>query len=435
MHHNLPLDCPIRIVSLKVTDVRFPTSEGSHGSDAIHPDPDYSAAYVELTTSEAGLKGCGSAFTLGRGTEVIAKNIESLKHYVEDKKLESIVNNFRNFYHALVNDGQMRWLGPEKGVLHMACSAILNAIWDLWAKVAGKPVWKLLSDMRPQQLVDLIDFTYISDYLTPDEALQILAEDGKENDREGYLNANGYPAYTTSAGWLGYSEQTIREQHALLSSQGFDKFKVKVGQNLESDRARLRLLRELCGPQGVLMTDANQRWSVPEAVAWMRQLAEFQPYWIEEPTSPDDMLGHRAVRDALQPLGVRVATGEMCQNKVLFKQFFQAAALDVCQIDACRLASVNEVLPVLLMAAKAGVPVCPHAGGLGLCEYVQHYIMFDYIRVSRSLQDRMCEYSSHLHEHFVHPVRMKNGAYLPPEDAGFNTEMLATSVEQAEFKK
>ncbi|XP_017354587.2 mitochondrial enolase superfamily member 1 isoform X2 [Cebus imitator] len=380
-----------RISRLSVRDVRFPTSLEGHGSDAMHTDPDYSAAYVVIETdAEDGLKGCGITFTLGKGTEVVVCAVNALAHHVLNKDLKDIVGDFRGFYRQLTNDGQLRWIGPEKGVVHLATAAILNAVWDLWAKQEGKPVWKLLVDMDPRTLVSCIDFRYITDVLTEEDALEILQKGqvGKK-EREEQMLAQGYPAYTTSCAWLGYSDDTLKQLCTQALKDGWIRFKVKVGADLQDDERRCQLIRDVIGPEKTLMMDANQRWDVPEAVEWMSKLAKFKPLWIEEPTSPDDILGHATISKALVPLGIGVATGEQCHNRVLFKQLLQAKALQFLQIDSCRLGSVNENLSVLLMAKKFEIPVCPHAGGVGLCELVQHLILFDYISVSASLKNRM----------------------------------------------
>ncbi|XP_004579672.2 mitochondrial enolase superfamily member 1 [Ochotona princeps] len=424
-----------RISRLVVRDVRFPTSLGAYGSDALHTDPDYSAAYVVIETdAEDGLRGCGITFTLGKGTEVVVCCVNALAQHVLNKDFKDIIGNFRNFYRQLTSDGQLRWIGPEKGVVHLATAAILNAIWDLWAKQEGKPLWKMLVDMDPKKLVSCIDFRYITDVLTEEEAYNILqkSQAGKK-EREEQMLTHGYPAYTTSCAWLGYSDEMLRQRCAEALKDGWTRFKVKVGADLEDDVRRCRLIREMIGPEKTLMMDANQRWDVPEAVEWMLALAEFKPLWIEEPTSPDDILGHAAISKALVPLGIGVATGEQCHNRVIFKQLLQANALQFLQIDSCRLGSVNENVSVLLMAKKFGIPVCPHAGGVGLCELVQHLIMFDYIAVSGSLKNRMCEYVDELHEHFKYPVTIKDASYMPPKAPGYSTEMKEDSVEKHRF--
>ncbi|XP_030068839.1 mitochondrial enolase superfamily member 1 isoform X2 [Microcaecilia unicolor] len=410
-----------RVIALSVTDVRFPTSVDQHGSDAMHTDPDYSAAYVVIETdAKDGLKGYGLTFTLGKGTEVVVCAVKAFAAHVVNKELEEIVGNFRGFYRQLTSDGQLRWIGPEKGVVHLATAAILNAVWDLWAKQEGKPLWKLLVDMDPKKLLSCIDFRYITDALTEEEAYDILKK-GKldQKEREEQMLKNGYPAYTTSCAWLGYTDQQLKELCAGALKDGWTRFKVKVGADLPDDIRRCKLIREMIGPDNLLMLDANQRWDVQEAIDWVSKLAEFKPLWIEEPTSPDDILGH--------------ATISKCHNKVMFKQFLQAKALHYLQIDSCRLGSVNENLSVLLMAKKFQIPVCPHAGGVGLCELVQHLILFDYISVSGSLENRMCEYVDHLHEHFKYPVTIKKAVYMPPQDAGYSTEMKEESVRQHQF--
>ncbi|XP_073691807.1 mitochondrial enolase superfamily member 1 isoform X3 [Garra rufa] len=408
-----------KIINLTVRDVRFPTSLEQHGSDAMHTDPDYSVAYVVLETdSDAALKGYGLTFTVGRGTEIVVCAVKALSTFVVGKNLKEIVSDFRGFYRLLSSDGQMRWIGPEKGVIQLAIAAILNAVWDLWARVEGKPLWKLLVDMDPAKLVSCIDFRYITDALTEQEAL------------EEQMLKDGYPAYTTSCAWLGYSDQQLTQLCSDALAQGWTKFKVKVGADLQDDIRRCSLIRKMIGPNNTLMIDANQRWDVNEAITWVTKLAEFRPLWIEEPTSPDDILGHASISKALAPLGIGVATGEQCHNRVMFKQFLQASALQFVQIDSCRVGSVNENLAIILMAAKFNVPVCPHAGGVGLCELVQHLILFDYISVSASLNNRMCEYVDHLHEHFISPTIIRNAHYMPPKDPGYSCEMLEESVQK-----
>ena len=391
------------IVSLEARDIRFPTSRWLDGSDAMHTDPDYSAAYVVLRTDSGdGLEGHGLTFTSGRGTEVCVSAIRALAPLVVGRTLEQICGDMRGFWRSLASDTQLRWLGPEKGVIHLATGAVVNAVWDLWAKREGKPLWKLLSDMTPEELVSCVDFRYIADALSPEEAVGILraARPGAV-EREREIVGSGYPAYTTSAGWLGYGDDKVESLVLEARDSGFTHVKMKVGSDLDADDRRAALIRSALGPDGVLMMDANQVWDVEQAIAAMRRLSVHEPWWIEEPTSPDDVLGHARIRREIAP--IRVATGEHVQNRVVFKQLFQAGAIDVCQIDACRIGGVNEAIAVLLLAAKYGIPVCPHAGGVGLCEYVQHLAFFDYIAVSGSLQDRVVEWVGHLHEHFRHP--------------------------------
>ncbi|ROL41169.1 Mitochondrial enolase superfamily member 1 [Anabarilius grahami] len=395
-----------------------------HVIDSQHTDPDYSVAYVVLET-EAALKGYGLTFTVGRGTEIVVCAVKALSTLVVGKTLEEITGDFRGFYRLLSSDGQMRWIGPEKGVIQLATAAILNAIWDLWARVEGKD---------PAKLISCIDFRYITDALTEQEALDILvkAKTGQKT-REEQMLREGYPAYTTSCAWLGYTDQQLTQLCSDALAQGWTKFKVKVGADLQDDIRRCSLIRKLIGPDKTLMIDANQRWDVNEAVTWVTKLAEFHPLWIEEPTSPDDILGHASISKALAPFGIGVATGEQCHNRVMFKQFLQASALQFVQIDSCRVGSVNENLAIILMAAKFNVPVCPHAGGVGLCELVQHLILFDYISVSASLSNRMCEYVDHLHEHFKSPTNIRNAHYIPPMDPGFSCEMLEESVKKHQY--
>lgn len=416
------------IREVEVIDVRFPTSRTLDGSDSMNTDPDYSAAYVILRTDDpAGVAGHGLTFTIGRGNDICCKVIEALSLTLVGRRLDSLTADMAGFWYEMTGDSQLRWLGPEKGVVHLAAAAVINAVWDLYAKVEEKPLWKLLSDMTPEQIVATVPFRYITDAITPDEALSMLRrkQDSRQT-RENEVLANGYPAYTTSAGWLGYSDEKIRSLVRDAISDGWTHFKMKVGQDLDDDLRRAALIRGEIGPHRTLMMDANQVWDVPQAIEWMKELSRFDPLWIEEPTSPDDILGHAAIRAAIAPTAV--ATGEHCHNRVMFKQLLQAGAIDYCQIDSCRLAGVNEVIAVLLMAAKFDVPVCPHAGGVGLCEYVQHLSIFDYIAVSGSLEGRRIEYVDHLHEHFVDPVEISNGRYVPPSAPGYSIEIKPESL-------
>lgn len=424
----------MKITQLVVRDIRFPTSQDLSGSDAMNPDPDYSAAYVVLET-DSGLCGHGLAFTLGRGTEIVVAAARAMAPLVCGRSLEEFASDMGGFWRRVTGDSQLRWIGPDKGAVHLATAAIVNAVWDLWARSEGKPVWRLVADMSPREFVRLIDFRYLTDALTKEEAIAILERqaDGK-GARARRMEREGYPAYTTSAGWLGYSDRKIRALCREGLAQGWNRFKIKVGRDRADDRRRSAIIREEIGPGGVLMTDANQVWDVGEAIDWMRDLATYRPLWIEEPTSPDDVLGHKAIRMALQPHGISVATGEMCQNRILFKQFLQADAIDYVQIDATRLGGVNEVLAVLLLAQKFGKPVCPHAGGVGLCEYVQHLALIDYVCVSGSIEGRVLEYVDHLHEHFIEPVRMRNGRYMPPAAPGYSIEMKPRSLSRFEFR-
>ena len=417
-----------RILRAVARDIRFPTSRTLDGSDAMNTDPDYSAAYVALETDDPnGLAGHGLTFTIGRGTELCVAAVHLLAHHVVGRTIEDISSDMAAFWRGLVADSQLRWLGPEKGVVHLATAALVNAVWDLYAKVERKPLWKLLADMSPEHLVACIDFRYIDDALTPDEAIDLLRRNAPtRKQREAEMVRYGFPAYTTSAGWLGYSDTKIVTLARAAMDAGFTHLKLKVGADPKSDLRRARTLREAIGPEGHLMLDANQVWSVGQAIHAVRALAEVNPWWIEEPTSPDDVLGHRRIREAITPIGV--ATGEHVQNRVMFKQFMQAGAIDFCQIDSCRLGGVNEVLAVLILAAKFGIPVCPHAGGVGLCEYVQHLAIFDYIAVGASLENRVCEYVDHLHEHFLDPVRVRDGRYMAPTLPGYSGEMRSESL-------
>ncbi|MGF1470633.1 MAG: L-fuconate dehydratase [Rubrobacteraceae bacterium] len=423
----------MRITEVVARDIRFPTSEDLSGSDAMNEAPDYSAAYVILRTdSPEGLEGHGMTFTIGRGNDLCVAAIEALAPLVAGETVESFAEDMGAFWGHLTGDSHLRWLGPEKGVIHLATAAIVNAVWDLYAKMEGKPLWKLLVDMSPEELVSCVDFRYITDAITPEEALELLrGNEETKQEREAEMLDTGFPAYTTSAGWLGYSDEKLRSLLGESVAEGWEHFKMKVGTSIEDDVRRAEIIREEIGPDKKLMMDANQVWDVDESIANMERLAAFDPWWIEEPTSPDDVLGHAKIAKAVEPIGV--ATGEHCQNRVVFKQLMQAEAIRFCQIDSCRLGGVNEVLAVLLMAAKFGIPVCPHAGGVGLCEYVQHLSIFDYIAVSGSLEDRILEYVDHLHEHFVDPVTMKNGHYMPPERPGYSIEMKPGSLDKYEF--
>ena len=424
---------PITITGFSVRDIRFPTSRSLAGSDAMNKDPDYSAAYLILhTDGPEGHEGHGLAFTIGRGNEVCVAAIEAMKHLMVGRTLESFTADMGAFWRHVTGDSQLRWIGPEKGAIHLATGAIVNAVWDLWAKVEGKPVWRLIADMTPDELVRCIDFRYITDAITPDEALEILCCNADTKaERIADLEETGYPSYTTSAGWLGYDDDKLRRLCRESLANGWSHIKVKVGADIDDDLRRCRIIREEIGWERKLMLDANQVWEVNEAIENMKRLAELKPWWIEEPTNPDDILGHARIADAIAPIGV--ATGEVCHNRVMFKQLMQANAIKFCQIDSCRLGGVNEVLAVLLMAAKFNILVCPHAGGVGLCEHVQHLAMADYVCISASMEDRLVEYVEHLHEHFLNPVVMRNGRYMPPTAPGYSIEMKPESLDEHEF--
>jgi L-fuconate dehydratase len=424
-----------RITCQRTYDLRFPTSKFLDGSDAMNPDPDYSAAYVILETDDPrALSGHGFTFTIGRGNEVCVAAIEAFRPFVEGRSLQDIVANMGAFWRQLAGDSQLRWLGPEKGVVHLALAAVINAIWDLWAKAVGKPVWQLVTDLTPEEFVALIDFRHIQDALTREEALAILRrQHATKADRVAQLKSQGYPAYTTSAGWLGYDDAKVRRLCREALDQGWDNFKLKVGGNLQDDIRRCAIVREEIGAQRRMMIDANQVWEVDEAIAWTQALARFNPWWIEEPVSPDDIYGHARVAAGVRP--IRVATGEHVQNRVMFKQFLASDAIDVAQPDPCRLGGVNEFLAVLLLAAKFGKPVCPHAGGVGLCEYAQHLSMIDFVAVSGRWDEAMTEHAGHLHEHFVHPIEIQRGRYRVPLAPGFSAEMNPASIAAHTFRR
>ena len=417
----------ILITGVRVIDLRFPTSREQIGSDAVNKDPDYSAAYCVLETNTA-LKGYGLTFTLGRGTDLVVQAVRYLSRYVVDRTLSSITADLCAFSRQLTDDTQFRWLGPEKGVIHLATGALINAVWDLYARAESKPLWQLLSDMEPTLLLKAVDFRYIDDAVSPQEALDILtkARNAGKPERLAQLQQQGYPAYTTSVGWFGYSEEKIRRLCHEALAEGWTHFKLKVGGDPANDLHRGQVVREEIGWTNKLMVDANQKWGVLEAIKRTSQLAELAPWWMEEPTSPDDILGHARIRREVP--SVRIATGEHCHNRVMFKQLLQAQAIDVLQLDSCRVGGVNENLAILLLAAKFNIPVCPHAGGVGLCEYVQHLAIFDFLSVSASMQDRVIEFVDHLHEHFLTPVRIHRGHYLLPTEPGYSIQIREESL-------
>jgi L-fuconate dehydratase len=417
----------VLITSIRTVDLRFPTSRQLDGSDAMNPDPDYSAAYVILHTNQPGLEGHGLTFTCGRGNEVCVFAIEALQSLVIGRSLDGITADMAGFWRSLVADSQMRWLGPEKGVMHLAVAALVNAVWDLWAKSEAKPLWKLVADMSPEQIIACVDFRHITDALGPEQALELLKDRlSSRREREAVLYREGYPAYTTSAGWLGYDDEKLRALCRQCVAEGWRCLKLKVGRDLEDDKRRLAIVREAIGEDIQIMIDANQIWEVEEAIEWVQQLAQFRPLFIEEPTSPDDVLGHRRIRESIAPIGV--ATGEHCQNRIMFKQFMQAGAIDYCQLDSCRLGGVNEVVAVLLLAARFDIPVWPHAGGVGLCEYVQHLAMIDFICIAGTREGRAIEYVDHLHEHFLDPCVVVDGHYEVPGAPGYSIQVREQSL-------
>jgi L-fuconate dehydratase len=419
------------ISEIVTRDIRFPTSRGLHGSDAMNPDPDYSLAYVVVRTGE-GREGCGFTFTIGRGTDLVVAAVDALGLRLMGRDADGLLADMGATWRLITGDSQLRWLGPEKGVVHLATGALVNALWDLKARMAGKPLWKLLADMSPEELVACVPFQYLTDAITPEWATDLLAGrcDGREQ-RERQVRERGFPAYTTSTGWLGYPDDEVRRLAEAAVRDGWRTLKMKVGGEPADDERRAQIVHDALGGDGRLLMDANQVWDVGEAISRMEPLARFDPYWIEEPTSPDDVVGHAAIARAVAP--ILVATGEQAQNRVIFKQLMQADAIGVCQLDACRLGGVNEVLAVLLLAARFEVPVCPHAGGVGLCELVQHLSIFDYVAVGADLEGRMVEYVDHLHEHFVDPVSMREGHYLAPTAPGYSAEMHPESLAAHEY--
>ena len=430
-HAKIEDKMPAHVARYSVHDIRFPTSHSLDGSDAMNKAPDYSAAYVVLHV-DGGADGHGMTFTIGRGNEICCAAITAVADLLVGREIEGLFADMGATWKLITGDSQLRWTGPEKGVIHLAAAAVINAVWDMYGKHLGQPVWRLIAGMAPDEMVSLVDWRYLSDALSPSEAIERLQDraSGKEA-RMLEMETTGYPAYTTSAGWLGYSDDKIRSLMRAALADGWTHFKMKVGGNLEDDSRRAAIIRSEIGPDRFLMMDANQVWGVEEAIANMERLAEFDPWWIEEPTSPDDILGHARIARAVSP--IKVATGEHCHNAVMFKQLMQAKAIAVCQVDSCRLAGPNEILGVMLMADKFDIPVCPHAGGVGLCELIQHMSFVDYIAVSGNLENRVLEYVDHLHDHFLDPVRTKNGYYLTPQKPGFSVEMKADSIESYTF--
>ena len=422
-----------KIVKLTTYDLRFPTSDYLDGSDAMNPDPDYSAAYVIIETDQSSLKGHSFAFTLGRGNDLCCNAIKALQHLVIGLDLNWIRDNQSAFSRRMTSDSQLRWVGPEKGIIHMASGAIINAVWDILSKLDNKPLWQLVSDMNAEQISNTIDFRHITDFLNQDEAVEILKSHQKTKlDRVSILENEGYPCYVTSAGWLGYSDKKLQRLCLEAKDNGFEYVKLKVGKDLKDDMRRLEIARTTLGPDIKIMIDANQVWEVDQAIKWMKSLAEFDPYFIEEPTSPDDIIGHKKIKDAIYP--IKVATGEAVQNRVIFKQLISEKAIDIVQVDACRMGGLNEVLAVQLMASKQGLPVWPHAGGVGLCEYSQHLAMIDYLCISGRRDEQVIEYVDHLHEHFLNPCQIKNAAYMLPKESGFSVEMKPSTLVSNLFK-
>ena len=420
-----------RIIDLETFDLRFPTSDSLDGSDAMNPDPDYSAAYVVLKT-DSEYEGHGLTFTIGRGNDICVAAISAMKHLLVGIELDWIREDMGRFWRHITGDSQLRWIGPDKGAIHLATGAVVNAVWDLWAKEAKKPVWQLVAEMTSEEIVKLIDFRYLTDAITPDEAMDILIRnEDKKTERIEKLKAEGYPCYTTSAGWLGYSDEKLRRLCKEAKDAGFTHTKFKVGRSIDDDIRRLSIAREVLGDDIKIMIDANQVWEVGQAIDWVQKLAFAKPFFIEEPTSPDDVMGHKTIREGIAP--IKVATGEMCQNRIIFKQFIKEGAIDIVQIDSCRMGGLNEVLAVMLMAAKYKLPVWPHAGGVGLCEYVQHMSMIDYIVISAEKDSRRIEFIDHLHEHFVDPCIVKNGNYIAPSNPGFSIQMKQQTLKDFTF--
>ena len=421
-----------KVTGYEVSDLRFPTSLNADGSDAMNKDGDHSAAYVELLTDDPALKGAGFTFTIGRGNDVVVQAIRDRVQPLLGMELDEVTSDLGATYHYLASDSQLRWIGPDKGAIHLAQAAVMNAVWDLASKVAGKPLWRFVADMSSEEIVDAADMSYLADEITREAAIALLKKlEPTRAERIAKLEADGYPAYSTAAGWLGYSDEKMKRLIQKELDEGTFAVKLKVGLDVEEDKRRCAIAREMIGPDRKLMIDANQVWDVPTAIKWMKELAEFDIYWIEEPTHPDDLLGHAKIREAISP--IKVATGEHGMNRILHKQLLQAEAYDFCQIDACRLASVNEVLAVLIMAANRKIPVCPHGGGVGLCELIQHLSIIDYVVVSADLEDHFTEYVDHLHEHMVFPTNIRDGRYILPTDAGYSSEIKPGSLKEYNF--
>jgi len=422
-----------KIIDLSTFDLRFPTSKHLDGSDAMNHDPDYSAAYLVLHT-DSEIEGHGLTFTIGRGNEICVKAIEAMRPLIIGLELEWIRKNLGKFWQKITGDSQLRWIGPEKGAIHLATSAIVNAVWDLLSKREKKPVWQFVSDMSAEELLNTIDFRYISNVISPNEALTILKDlENSKNERISKLKIEGYPSYTTSAGWLGYNNEKLKKLCRLLKKSGFKHAKFKVGKNINDDIKRLKIIRQELGDDFNIMIDANQVWEVDQAINWIKKLSFAKPLFIEEPTNPDDIIGHKIIRENIKP--IKVATGEMCQNRIMFKQFMSEKAIDIVQLDGCRLGGLNEVLSVLIMAKKFDLPVWPHAGGVGLCEYAQHLSMIDYICISGEKDSKCIEYVDHLHEHFLESCLIQNGTYMPPRLPGFSIQMKKESIEKWQFKE
>ena len=422
----------MKIINMIVEDVRYPTSNDQTGSDAIHKDPDYSAAYVSIFTSDPKIIGYGITFTLGKGNDIVASCIEQYFSIFNNMSLIDLEKNIGKLWYECVDHSQLRWLGPEKGVVHLAVSAIFNALWDLTAKKNKKPLWKFVIDSEPETIISWLTFKHIEDGLTKDEALNIITENQKyKNKRVEMILNEGYPSYTTAAGWLGYSDEKIVDLCKQYMARGWKHFKVKVGLNLDQDIQRLKLIRKTIGNDCFIMIDANQQWSVNQSIKHINELKKFDILFAEEPTNADDVLGFVKIKKSVGE--VKLATGEACSSRVMFKQFLQSGGMNICQIDSCRLGSINEILTVLLMAHKFNVPVFPHAGGVGLCEYVQHLCMIDYVMINGQKDDKVVEYQDELHEHFIYPCVIKNGNYMPPLDHGYSIEMKQKSVKTFTF--
>lgn len=423
---------PNFITNIRTFDVRFPTSAMLDGSDAMNAEPDYSAACLQLDTTIHGLVGHSLVFTIGRGNDVQIQAIRVVAEKVAGLDIEYVFENIGEIAKNLSSDSQLRWLGPDKGVFHMATGAVLNALWDLYAKSRGVPLWKLLSSMSPERIISCVDFRYISDAITPGEALEILREGATSREKNTtLLLENGLPAYTTTPGWLGYADEKMLRLTSEAMASGFGFIKYKCGKSFDDDHRRLTKIRQLVGPDFPIAIDANQVWDVDVAIEWIKGLEAFNLQWIEEPTHPDDVVGHARIAFEVSP--TPIATGEMASSRIIFKQLLQSEAIKVMQIDATRVAGVNENIANILLAAKYGIPVCPHAGGVGLCEMVQHLAMFDAVAVSGHHRRRYVEYVDHLHDHFLEPARIADGNYMPPRRPGIGSEMLETSIRDFEF--
>lgn len=417
----------VKITGASVVDLRYPTSKQLDGSDAMNPDPDYSAAYLRLHTSDADLTGNGFAFSIGRGNDLQVAAIESLAERLVGREVDGLCEDPAALNRELLWDSQLRWFGPDKGVMHMAMGVVMTAVWDLRCRREQRPLWASLLALTPAEVVDMVDWTYISDFLDPGRAREVLEQRLSDRpQRLARMEAEGIAAYTTTPGWLGYTDEKLVRLCTEAVADGFATIKLKVGADIVEDRRRLALAREAVGPDINIAVDANQCWSVSEAIAAINQLREFDLRWVEEPTHPDDMVGHADIARAVAP--VPIATGEMLANPVMARQLLQLGGVQVLQIDATRMAGVHDLLAAMLMACHAGVDVIPHAGGVGLCEAVQHFAYFYTVALANDPSRVEIEYVDHLHDQLEVPVRLSDGRYFPPSEPGAGTAFTSAAI-------